>query len=244
MIQRVRIVGHAPDSFRDTVIQSGFSLDEDRPDVIIAYGGDGTLIGAERSWPEVPKLGIRTDDTCVKCPRHADDVVLDRLRAGRMDEEQLLKLEGRFRDHLLLAVNDIIFRNADPRAAVRFVVSLNGMPVTEEVIGDGLVVATPFGSSAYFRSVTRMAIRCGIGIAFNNCTDFLHHLVMGESEALTIDLTRGPATLTCDNDPSLIPVDTGDRIAIRKAPGSARLLGVDTLRCTDCRYVNAPRRRY
>lgn len=219
-------------------------ISDDHPEVIVAYGGDGTLIGAERAWPEVPKLGIRHDDTCLKCARHEDAVVLDRLRHGTVAEERLLKLEGEFRNHTLSALNDIIFRNADPRAAVRFVVSLNGMPVTEEVIGDGLVVATPFGSSAYFRSVTRVAIRCGIGIAFNNCTDFLHHLVMAENETLTIDLTRGPATLTCDNDPSLIPVDTGDRITIRQAKGSARLLAVDTLRCTDCRYVNAPRRRY
>jgi NAD kinase len=114
VIQRVRIVGQAPASFRDAVVQAGFSVDENHPDAIIAYGGDGTLIGAERAWPCVPKLGIRTDDTCVKCPRHQDDVVLDRLRSGSMDEEQLLKLEGTFRDHILLAVNDIIFRNADP----------------------------------------------------------------------------------------------------------------------------------
>lgn len=244
MVERIQIVGQAPLSFIDQVRASGLVVSEDHPEVIVAYGGDGTLIGAERAWPEVPKLGIRTDDTCLKCARHEDAVVLDRLRNGTVEEQRLLKLEGEFRNHMLSALNDIIFRNADPRAAVRFVVSLNGMPVTEEVIGDGLVVATPFGSSAYFRSVTRVAIRCGIGIAFNNCTDFLHHLVMAENETLTIDITRGPATLTCDNDPSLIPVETGDRITIRRAEGAARLLAVDTLRCTDCRYVNAPRRRY
>ena len=240
----VKIVGFPPDSFLKTMRGMGFSLVDSDADVIIAYGGDGTLIGAERDFPEVPKLGMRHDGTCIKCPRHRDEVVLERLRTGDVREERLLKLLGTCGDHSMIAMNDVIFRNADPRAAVRFVVSLDGQHITEEMIGDGLVIATPFGSSAYFRSITRMTIRCGIGVAFNNCTDFLHHLVIGENERLDIDITRGPATVTSDNDPRLHPIDGNQRLTIRRAPHDAHLVAADTLRCPDCRYVHAPRRRY
>jgi NAD+ kinase len=240
----VKIVGFPPESLLRAMRQMGFSIVDGEADVIVAYGGDGTLIGAERDFPGVPKLGMRHDGTCIKCDKHKDEVVLERLRKGDVREERLLKLLGTCGDHAMTAMNDIIFRNADPRSAVRFVVSLDGQQVSEEMIGDGLVIATPFGSSAYFRSITRVTIRCGIGVAFNNCTDFLHHLVIGESERLDVDITRGPATVTSDNDPRLHPVDGNQRLTVRRAAEDARLVAADTLRCADCRYVHAPRRRY
>jgi NAD+ kinase len=241
---KLKIVGFPPESLLERVRHFGFSIVDADPDVVVAYGGDGTLMGAERDFPQVPKIGLRNDATCIKCPRHKDEAVLERLLRKDVREERLQKLLGVCGDHVMVAMNDIIFRNADPRSAVRFVVSLDGEPITEEMIGDGLVVATPFGSSAYFRSITRVVIRSGIGVAFNNCTDPLHHLVIGENERLDVDITRGPATVTSDNDPRLHPVDGNQRLSIGRAPHDARLLAADTLRCTDCRYVHAPRRRY
>jgi NAD+ kinase len=244
MRRKILVIGTPPAGFEKLARSCGLDVVDREPDVIVAYGGDGTLMGAERDFPGVPKVGLRRDDSCVKCGRHRDDVVLTRIARGEYDEERLMKIEGVCRDVRLTAINDVIFRNADPRSAVRFVLSLNDAPVTEELIGDGLVVATPFGSSAYFRSITRMTIRAGIGVAFNNCTDFLAHLVIKESETLAVDLMRGPATLTCDNDPQQYPIDAGDRLLLRRAPGDARLVCPDTLRCHDCRYKHAPRRRY
>jgi NAD+ kinase len=244
LTRKIRIVGFPPDSLLARMRETGFTLVDSDEDLIVAYGGDGTLIGAERDFPEVPKLGMRSDATCIKCPRHKDDVVLDRILNGEVREERLIKLLGTCGGHRMIAMNDIIFRNADPRSAVRFVVSLDGQQITEEMIGDGLVIATPFGSSAYFRSITRVVVRTGIGVAFNNCTDFLHHLVIGEGESLDVDITRGPATVTSDNDPRLHPVDGRQRLSVRRAPHDAHLVAADTLRCADCRYVHAPRRRY
>jgi len=38
----------------------------------------------------------------------------------------------------------------------------------EKVIGDGLLVATPFGSSGYYRSISGGVFETGLGVAFNN----------------------------------------------------------------------------
>jgi hypothetical protein len=241
---RVKLMGHEIGSFPDEVRAAGFELVEDRPDVVIAYGGDGTFIGSERQFPGIPKVGIRREDTTIKCAAHRNDVVLARLMADRLEETQLLKLEATFNGTRLCAVNDVILRNSDPRTAVRFRVHLNGRRVTEEMIADGLVACTPFGSSAYFRSITRTMIRTGIGLAFNNCTDLLNHLVIGENEKIVVAFARGPATLVADNDPAKYDIEDGDEVHIRRAEETFRVLGVDTLRCAECRYVHAPRRRY
>jgi NAD+ kinase len=123
-------------------------------------------------------------------------------------------------------------------------VRLNGVPVTEELIADGLVACTPFGSSAYFRSITRTVIRTGIGLAYNNCTDLLNHLVISEEEEVEVLLHRGPALLVADNDPTTCELEHPDRVLIRRSSERFRVLAVDTLRCAECRYVHAPRRRF
>jgi NAD+ kinase len=241
---KLLVVGRDREVFFELARARGLELVEESPDVLVAYGGDGALIGAEREFPRVPKMGIRDHATCIKCPEHQDALVLDRLVTGTLDEQELMLIEGRMNGRTLRAMNDIIIRNADARTAVRFFVSLNGRRVTEEMIGDGLVACTPFGSSAYFRSITRMVIRVGIGLAFNNCTDLFNHLVIGEDEEAMIEITRGPGTLAADNDDETIEMATGDRLIIRRSPDVARVIAIDTLRCADCRYVHAPRRRY
>ena len=114
---RIKIIGRPVDAFLAKVNAMGFEPGGERPDVIIAYGGDGTLIGAERDYPEIPKIGMRHDSTCIKCDRHKDERVLERLATGGLTEERLLKLVGACRNHTTVAMNDIIFRNSDPRCA-------------------------------------------------------------------------------------------------------------------------------
>lgn len=241
---RILLAGDHDPEFVAQLEAAGLRLCTREPDVVVSVGGDGAFIGAERAWPGVPKLGIRRDATCFKCENHTDEVMLRRLAMGALQESSLLKLRATCAQGELLALNDIIVRNADVRSAVRFRVLLDGHPVSDELIGDGLVIATPFGSSAYFRSVTGLVFRSGIGVAYNNCTDALHHLIACEHETLTVQIVRGPALLAADNDPQVRTLADGEEVTVRRAEAPARVLAVDSLRCTECRYINAPRRRF
>jgi len=241
---RIQVVGRDSDHFCEKARTAGFEVVTEAPDLIVAYGGDGSLIGAERKYPGILKLPIRERDTCIKCEEHQDELMLEKLRSRALEEHSLMLIECVKDGIQLRAMNDIIVRNADPRAAVRFRVRLNGRRVTEEMIGDGLVACTPFGSSAYFRSITRTVIRVGIGLAFNNCTDLLNHLVIADNEEISIEFTRGPGRLAADNDARTSTIGDGDVIVIRRGSSDARILAIDTLRCAACRYVHAPRRRY
>jgi len=213
-------------------------------DVIIVYGGDGALIGAEFDYPDIPKLAIRDNNVCEKCRHHQDDAVLKRLGNGEMPTTELPKLLAQVGNAQFQGLNDILLRNHDIRSAVRFCVYVNDEQATDEVIGDGLVVATPFGSSAYFRSITNVTFRSGIGIAFNNVTEFINHFVLKESDEIRVHIVRGPAEVTSDNNPNVVHVESGDNIVIVAGETRAKILAVDTLRCSHCRYRHAPRRRF
>lgn len=243
---RVLVVGKEAQRFRSKLPRRHFEVVTEDPDLVIAYGGDGTLIGAELDYPEIPKLGVRSDTSCIKCPAHEEVVMIERLVAGDLPEQRLMKIEADCNESGVwrTALNDIMVRNEDPQSAVRFIVLLNGQRITEELIGDGLVAATAFGSSAYFRSITRVVTRVGIGVAFNNCSDLLNHLVLAEDDLLEVLITRGPGLLCVDNSRETIRLDRGDMVKIRRSAQVSRILAVDSLRCAECRYVHAPRRRY
>ena len=243
---KASLIGANADDVRALAEEAGIQFVgvDENPDVVITYGGDGTLIGCEHRLPGIAKLPMRDNRSCAKCERHHDRDVLARLTAGELRDFRLMKLEARTGDTTVLGLNDILLRNSDLRSAVRFTVHVNGERATDEVIGDGLVIATPFGSSAYFRSITNTTFRMGIGIAFSNCTEFLNHMVVMPDDEIRVEIVRGPAHLTADNSPELIDLESGDDIVIRRADEEARIYGLDALRCSHCHYLRAPRRRF
>jgi NAD+ kinase len=213
----------------------GLEVDDDNPDAIISYGGDGTLLGAERDRPGIPKLAIRHANSARKCPDHEDSVVLARLARGELQPTTLSKIAATAKGRDLIALNDICLEKAIPTSGVRYRVWIGGEQYSNEIVADGLVVASPFGSSAYYRSITRSFFRAGIGVAFNNSTEPVDHLVLREDERLRLMVTRGPARLCYDNAPDPIEMDEGDEAEFYKAQAEAVLLGADTLFCNRCR---------
>lgn len=236
---RVLLYTRFADEVLSEIERFGFELVTDKPEVVIAYGGDGTLLGAERAWPSVPKLHIRRGGSWEKCPRHETDAVLGRLRNGRISTSRLLKLEGSARGRTVVGLNDVTLHHARVSSAVRYRVLIDGKPYSGEIIGDGLVVATPFGSRAYYRSITHSIFKVGIGLAFNNSTELVNHLVLAEESRVEIEITRGPALLVSDNNPEHIPLDQGDRAVVSRHLHPAVILGVDSLYCEECRRIRS-----
>jgi NAD+ kinase len=232
---KVALTGANGEAIRALVEKAGLEVDSRAPDVVISYGGDGTLLGAERDWPGIPKLAIRQTGSAIKCPDHEDELMLERLARGEISQTVLMKLEGCAKSRRLLAINDIGLHHSMPTSGVRFRVWINEEPYSGEIVGDGLVVATPFGSTAYYRSITRSFFRSGIGLAFNNTTEPLDHLVMTEFDTLRLGVTRGPAVLVADNSLETVTLQEGDEARICKAAEWTIILGIDTLLCNRCR---------
>ncbi|OGV83628.1 MAG: hypothetical protein A3K19_07665 [Lentisphaerae bacterium RIFOXYB12_FULL_65_16] len=208
---------------------------ERQPDVVISYGGDGALLGAERDFPGVPKCPIRDRRSAPKCARHGEEQVVELLLAGRLRESRLSRLEAEGPAGTRLAgINDVLVNKKNIASAVRFRLWLDGQLYKSQVVGDGLVVATPFGSTGYYRSITHSLFRVGVGLAFNNSTEPLDHLVVDGSTLIEVEILRGPAVLLADNDPARISLNKGDRVAVRRSDAETTILGLDVFRCEDC----------
>lgn len=210
------------------------------PDVIICYGGDGTLLSAELKWPGVPKAPIRNSRRGVRCIAHPPAQVIERLATGRLFRTEFTKLECQWRprngDELVTiprAMNEISGHSGRINSAVRFKLWTNDDPYLSgiEIIGDGFVVSTPFGSTAYFNQITRGVFHTGLGVAFKYTSEHTNHLVIPDDSAIRIEITRGPALLAVDNAPDCRELHERDVLTIRKAAEPAMLYTWDPMKC-------------
>ena len=203
---------------------SGIQLTDFHPDFIFTYGGDGTILQAEREFPNVPKIPIKKSEICAKCeivdPRIID-VVLGKLKAGKYTIIEKEKVEALCREEKMTGLNEIQIHNTVPYRAIRMVLT-NGGEQLGEIVGDGLIAATSFGSAAYFKAVGGVEFESGVMVALNNCMPRLAPFKIASQ--LTINIIRENGNLIADNREQMITLRPGDTVTIRQSKEKARFV--------------------
>ncbi len=241
---KIGLFGKNSDSIRHLIPEYGLQLVEDQPDVLISYGGDGTLLSAERKYPSIPKLPIRDSKVCKKCPLHTTEHLLQELSEGKIKLENYPKLEAKFNGEDVLSLNDLSLRNSIPIHALRLRVYINGkLTKPELIIGDGVVFTTVFGSTGYYKSITRQTINKDFAIAFNNTTETIEPIEFSKADEIKVEIVRGPGTLSSDNNPKLFTLKEGDTVYISPSAHNAQIYVEKTLRCSDCIILRDKRLR-
>lgn len=224
---RVFIFGDKSKEIQKLVEASGFLVVRKNPEFIISYGGDGTLMKAEYKFPSIPKIILRGNSmVCKKCPPFTNKKILEKIEKNKYKIEELVKLQVKSNDKTLYALNDIIVHNLDSRHAIRYKIKIDGKSQGTEIIGDGIVVATPFGSTGYYRSITDSFFNVGIGLAFNNSTEQADHMVLNEDSVIKLKITRGPAVIYSDNQKEYISLKDNDEVEIKKSSHIAKIIYV------------------
>ena len=234
-MKRIHIVGKNQNSVQELqkkLKENGFIYCEENPDLVVSYGGDGMFLIAERIFPGVPKLLIRDSETGINCQNIELISALKKYCDGKFKTLELKKLKavqkGRFEIRELVGVNDIVIRNALPTEAIRFRYRKNDDEWSEVLIGDGLVISTPYGSTkgAYFYSIEQKSFANGIGVAFNNTTKKMPPLNLDENESIEVEITRGIGVLVADNNRDFVNLESGDKIKIYLVDEIARIIKV------------------
>ena len=232
---RVLPVGRHLDDLLPLLGQFPCKIVEDSPDLVLCHGGDGTLLGAERDYPGIPKFPLRDRRNNPKCPRHNEQTLLADFFAGRLAPGRLVKLRGQIAGRPpLLAINDLVLTRPLNSAAIRFRVLVNGRPLQPLLVADSVIVATPFGSTGYFLSITRGSFQAGLGLAYNNAMEGQAFNVVAADSRLEIQLLRGPAVLGADNNPSFQPLENGESVTIAAEDVATTAYGLEAFRCHEC----------
>ncbi len=208
-----------------------------RADLIVAIGGDGTLLHAARNAAarKVPLVGInrgRRGFLTDVSPEHMLEA-LDAILAGDHIADRRLMLAARLAEQAkgteLFALNDIVLQKGDTGRLLDFTTDVDDVYVNTHR-GDGLIVATPTGSTAY-------ALSCGGPIIQPNvdalvmvpiCPHTLSDrpLVLPSSSTIRVTLDNAggsEAHVVCDGEP-LARLRANETLTISLAKKTVTLL--------------------
>jgi NAD+ kinase len=213
-------------------------------DVVMAFGGDGTLLAAAnavvQSDTDIPVLGVHLGHlgflTEVRHPELTD--ALAAVIEGRTWTETRLLLEGRVeRDGVVsasrLALNDIVITRGPLSRMIELDVSVDSEHVCH-VRADGLIVATATGSTAYNLSAGGPVVHPSVDavlltpIAPHTLTN--RPIVLPASAHIVLRPTLdAPADVVATFDGQYgAPLQSGDVVSIRRAARVLRLLRTTT----------------
>jgi NAD+ kinase len=121
-------------------------------DVIVPVGGDGTVLHAVRHAlaADVPILGINVGHIGYLTAADPDGLeeVLDAIAAGRCEESTRMTIAARWQGGSAVGLNDVVLEKVISQHTVRITLDVGGRRFTT-YRADGVVVATPTGSTAY-----------------------------------------------------------------------------------------------
>jgi NAD+ kinase len=219
-----------------TVLERDLALDAT---LVVAVGGDGTMLHAARmaAMADVPVLGVnrgRLGFLADVGPERMLESVDDAL-AGRCHAERRMLLtahvmaDGRAID--ALALNDVVVTKKETGRTVDVRTWVNGAYVNTHG-GDGFIVATPTGSTAYSLSaggpIVRPTIEALLATPISPHTLAWRPLLIGAGETLSLRLRSGHprANLTLDGQVTRA-LSPDDEIQVRRAPRQVPLIVFD-----------------
>lgn len=126
------------------------------PDLILSLGGDGTLLSCLRAAGELaPILGVNLGDVGYLSATTSERILpdLDAILAGHLLVEERTMVSLKIGDRTAHGLNECAILHRQQGRSIRLLIQINGQELGE-VRGDGLLVATPSGSTAY-------AMACG-----------------------------------------------------------------------------------
>lgn len=202
----------------------------------IVIGGDGTMLSiARRLAPfDVPLIGINQGRLGFLTDIALADMetTLDAMLAGRYVEETRTLLDATLTrtsgsTENALALNDVVVNRGGLGGMIDCSVTVDGRFVYS-MRADGLILATPTGSTAYALSAQGPIVDPGVPalllvpVAPHALTN--RPIAVRDSAVVEIELLRGKdASLHCDGQSHFALVD-GDRVLVRRSAHRVRLL--------------------
>lgn len=207
-------------------------------DLVIVVGGDGSILNAVRSLShaQVPLVGINAGRLGFLADISPDELEssLEDILNGSYREEQRFLLEMQvLRDNKVIfeadAFNEVVVHIRDIARMIEFETRINDEFVNHQR-ADGIVVATPTGSTAYALSAGGPLLHATLDavtlVPISPHTLSSRPLVVhsdSQIDILICDAKEGIAQATCDGHSST-DVHVGDHIKIKRKEGKVILL--------------------
>ncbi|HEX7833940.1 MAG TPA: NAD kinase [Pseudolysinimonas sp.] len=220
-------------------------------ELVIVLGGDGTILRAAElaRGCDAPLLGVNLGHVGFLAEAERDDLPATVVRALARDyeveERMTLSVRVKVGDeviHETWALNEASVEKASRERSLEVVIEVDGRPLS--TFGcDGVVMATPTGSTAYSFSaggpVVWPSVDALLMVPLSAHALFARPLVVGPDSSLAVELlgrSVGAGVLWCDGRRTF-DLPNGARVVARRSPIPVRLARLNPRPFTD-RLVN------
>ena len=211
-----------------------------RVSVVVVFGGDGTILRTARAAaPQaIPILGVNLGAFGFLAEVNGPDVetALRRLLAGDYQLDERMMLQARVERSAptaqeFIALNDIVLTKSGYARLVKLDTHVNGEHLATH-LADGLIVATPTGSTAYSLSAGGPIVHPAVdGIVLTPiCAHTLNSRAVlvsgGDTIAIRVEpvgTAPPPPILTVDGQEGF-PLRIGDEVRVARSPHRTRLV--------------------
>ena len=199
-------------------------------DMAISIGGDGTFLRTAR-WvgdKEIPILGINTGHLGYLADITVDEMIgaVEDLKNGlyKIETRSLIEVTSSRKEAIIdwnYALNEVAILKQDTSSMISVATKVNDVDLAT-YLGDGLIIATPTGSTGYNLSVGGPIVEPTAPnwiispIAAHSLT--MRPLVVGDSHELTITTTSRATNYRVSLDGRSVTLPVGSTIKLRKAP--------------------------
>jgi len=229
---------------RDTAIATGVVDFEtvtptemgQRCDLAVVVGGDGTMLGIARELARhnLPLVGINQGRLgfITDIPLAEYREALAPMIAGDYEEEQRAMLEGEVRRdgeiiHQGLSMNDVVVSRGSIASMVELRVDV-GDDFVANMRADGLIMATPTGSTAYALSAGGPILHPGIGgwvmVPIASHTLSNRPIVLPDDVEVRIGIVAGKDVSANFDMHNLASLLHGDQVHVRRSSFRVRFL--------------------
>jgi len=208
-------------------------------DLAVVVGGDGTLISQTRRLVDRarPIVGINAGRLGFLAEFDADDLVRHAglvfgpkppLRERMLLSVEVVGRDGRTREHGV-AINDAVITAGAPHRMIEMSLSVDEDEQGVDVTGDGVILATPTGSTAYSASAGGPIVHPDVaGIAITPiCAQSLafRPVVVGAHETIAVAMRRvNEGTCVVLDGQVQLRLEAGDRVRARRHERTAHFV--------------------
>ena len=205
----------------------------DTVDLIIVFGGDGTLLNSARQYLEyeIPILGVNMGNvgflTDIKTDNFEES--LKEILKGNYKIEERNLVSAQYNDNHIYGLNEVVIHSGAYAQLMRYRLNVNNKVVYEQR-SDGLIIATPTGSTAYALSAGGPIIHPSLDVwtILPMLPQSLSSrpFIISSNENVEIELFDGPSdnAKICVDGQDDIDLPYGVKITISKMHKTLRLV--------------------
>ncbi|MFL2717115.1 MAG: NAD(+)/NADH kinase [Gammaproteobacteria bacterium] len=205
----------------------------EKVDLIIVFGGDGTLLNSARQYldSQIPILGVNMGNVGFLTDLSVDnfETTIAEILSGNYKIEERNLVSAKFDDNHLYGLNEVVIHSGAYAQLMRYRLSVNNKVVYEQR-SDGLIVATPTGSTAYSLSAGGPIIHPSLDVwtILPMLPQSLSSrpFIISSDENVEMELFEGPndSAKICVDGQDDIDVSYGVKISISKMEKTLKLV--------------------